>query len=283
LKYSETSLGALFGAELPAHQLKRFGVLLLQSVLMSAVALLLPMYAGYGRLSFLSVFLVSAALADRLNFLLEENRINIIEKQMPSRRANGVTLLSVLGLFVGMLIAYTGAAVIFAEEYITHGYRIVLEIAGVSRDDILPSNFGIYGSIFRHNIGVLLGIVLLGFLYRSFGAMLALAWNACTWSFVLTVLATRALELSDKSPLTFVFISFAAITPHLIVEGFAYVMGSVAAIFLSKAIIKYETSDPVFRSVLRSCARIFAMAVALIALSALLEARWAPLLLSQLH
>ena len=145
--------------------------------------------------------------------------------------------------------------------YISHSYGIVLEIANVSRNEVLPKNFGHYDVIFAHNMGVLLAIALLCFFYRAFGAMLALGWNACTWSFVLTVLVTRALETSEQSPLSFVLIAFSAITPHLIVEGFGYIVGSVAAIFLSKAIMKYATNDPVFKSIMRSCARITLAAV----------------------
>ena len=67
------------------------------------------------------------------------------------------------------------------------------------------------------------------------------------------------------------------VTPHLLVETLAYIVGSMAALFLSKAVTKYEVSDERFKSSTFSAGQLLLTALLLLSLAAVLESflpRW---------
>jgi uncharacterized membrane protein SpoIIM required for sporulation len=74
-----------------------------------------------------------------------------------------------------------------------------------------------------------------------------------------------------------------AITPHLLLEGVAYVVAAVGAIFMSKAALKYSLKDSVFWEITRSCSVIFLVSGLLLTVGCLFEAHWAPHWLGQLR
>ena len=53
-------------------------------------------------------------------------------------------------------------------------------------------------------------------------------------------MSQRAGTASDLSPPLFVALALAALLPHLTCEGFGYVLGALAAIFTSKAVVSCE-------------------------------------------
>lgn len=223
-----------------------------------------------------SIFLAAAALLGPFNALLTENREAIWDRGENPRRANGRTVAGVLAIFLGMFVAFAVAASIQGEARTAAAFRIALDAANINRDTILTRRFGSMGSLFVHNAWVLLTIVGLAFIYRSYGALLALTWNAALWAVVLCALVQRALASTEVGPLSFAVLSAAAIFPHLVLEALAYVTAALAAIFISKGIAKYGLGDPKLRKVVMAAGGLVLAAVAILLVAAAAEQLIAP-------
>lgn len=232
---------------------------------------------------FVSIFLAAASLSDRLNRLLRENRTAILDLGIPSWRANCWTASCALAMFLGVLTAFAGAAAWAGPEGGIRSFGFALDAANLDQGTLLTRRFSSLGELLRHNSLVLCCILLLAFIYRSFGALLALTWNACIWGFVLTVLVVVGIEAAHFSTVGFVAISAAALLPHLALEGMAYVLAALAGIYLSRALFKYHFGDPILKASALSSLNHLLLALAALAAAALAESFWAPLLLGLLN
>ena len=126
---------------------------------------------------------------------------------------------------------------------------------------------------------MLVAVCALAFVYRSYGGLLALTWNACIWAVVLSTLVARGLDATQTAPVTFVIVSAAALLPHLVLEASAYVIGALAAIYASKAITKYGPRSAELWQVMRAVATLVLFAALTLAAAALVEHLVAPSML----
>jgi Stage II sporulation protein M len=198
----------------------------------------------------LSVLCASTALAHRFRDLLDENRDNIYVHQLGSVKTNLRTASRVLAMFLGIVVAYALTTVWLGEEGTRATFRYFLDGVSIGDDSIVTRRFGSFGPLLAHNLAVLGSFFALSFVYWGYGAVLALAWNACVWGTTLTILVVRGAAASY--PATEVALAALSVGPHLILEAVAYLLGGLAGIFCSKALSKYRLSDPVFRSVMRA-------------------------------
>lgn len=280
---TRTTLAGLFGETLPRAAGRRGARLWAESFSYTAVSAYLPIAMGFGEAGLISVFLVSASLGDRLSLLLEENRDNIYVAQTGPWVANRRTAWSVLALFLGILTGYAVVAWTLGEAGSGRFFGFAVEAAGLREETLLERDFGSPLGLLTNNALVLGTVFLLALVYRSYGAMLAIAWNACVWAVVLTVLTESARGAVSLPAPVFFAAAAAAVLPHLTLEAFAYVLGSLAAIFASKAITTYSLSDPVLREVLRVSGVLVAVSLAVLALAAGVEAVFTPWILGQLR
>jgi hypothetical protein len=276
---SRTTLAGLFGEALPRTAARRGARLGGEALLLTLVSAYLPIVMGFGEAGLISVFLVSASLADRLSLLLEENRDNIYVVKTGPWVANRRTAWSVLAIFLGILLGYAVVGVTVGEWGSARFFGFAIESAGLREETLLERDFGNPVGLFADNAIVLGTVFLLALVYRSYGAMLAIAWNGCVWAIVLTLLAETARSAASFPGPAFFAISAAAVLPHLTLEAFAYVLGSLAAIFTSKAITTYAFSDPILREVVRVSAVLVAVSAGVLALAAGVEAGFTPWLL----
>ena len=277
-----TLLAGVFPGELPSPGWRRGARLAGEALAFTLVGSYLPAAMGFSQSGMISVFLIAASLTDRFSTLLEENRENIYARSMGAWRANRITALSLLSLFLGILAGYAIVAGWLEEAAITRLFGFTMETAQVGEKSLLQGRFSSLAEILLHNTLVLTAIAVLSFVYRSYGAMLGLCWNACVWAFVLTVLSERAGTASDLSPPLFFALALAALLPHLTCEGFGYVLGALAAIFTSKAVVSYSLGDARVREVARVAALLLACAFGMLLLAAILESTLAPALLARL-
>ena len=161
-------------------------------------------------------------------------------------------------------------------------FRFALQAAGLGRDSIISRQFSGFLPILGHNALVMTSIIVLAFIYRTYGVLLAIVWNACVWGLVLPFLVQKGLALTEGSSSFFIFISASAIFSHLVLEAVAYVVGAMASIFFSKDLMKYPIGDERFRIVALSCVKLFAVAGALLVFAAVCETQYAPWLLAKL-
>jgi uncharacterized membrane protein SpoIIM required for sporulation len=72
--------------------------------------------------------------------------------------------------------------------------------------------------------------------------------------------------------------SFVAVLPHLVLEALSYVTAGLAAVFASLLLTRDDVSGAA-APILKSCARMLVMSVALLVTAAVLESYWTPLVL----
>jgi hypothetical protein len=236
----------------------------------------LPAWLKVSEVGVFALFLIAAALVPRLAALLEENRVQILERDAHVMRTNAVTAASIATLFVGICAGYLVVALNMSDDDVATFFGFALSSAGLGTDTILDRSFENVGGILAHNLSVLSSVTLLCLVYRSYGALLAIGYNACQWVFVLVMLVRRASDHVDLSPLAFGALSMGAVLPHLLTEGVAYVIAALAGIFASKAITKYGPGDPVFFAVMVTCGKLLAISLGLLVLAAGLEATLVP-------
>ena len=145
-------------------------------------------------------------------------------------------------------------------------------------------------------------IAALCLLYRSYGALLTLGWNASVWVIVLAGLTRRMFGEDPLENLGIGVWAFAAIAPHLILEGAAYVLIALAAIFYSKGITKYLIpvsqkgpsstasvmamelpKDSVFFDITVACMKMTGAALVILLVAAGVESFYAPWMLDMLR
>lgn len=249
----------------------------------TALSAALCLALGFPEAGVFTVFLAAAGLAGPLTRILDENRDGIWVHQRPAWQVNRRTALCMLALFLGMVLAFVGLAVWLGPEGIARQFRFAMRAAGLSTGDILDRSFGAFGGLVRHNFTVMGAAAVLAFVFRSYGALLALGWNAAVWGIVLTLLVMRGAAGAETAPAWFVMIATLAMLPHLVAEAAGYVIAALAAIFLSKGVARYALSDAAFRRVGRAVLLLLAVGAALLIAAAALEQSFAPWVLGWLR
>lgn len=249
---------------------RRSALFFVEGLFFGGVALVVANAVGVPQGGFFAIFLAAAGLTGRFDKLLDENRTGIYERRVPSWRVNAKTALSVLMMFGGVATACSCAALLWGEARLHGAFGFALDAAGLGADTLLTRRFS--AGVLVHNYMVLAAFFVLAFVYRAYGALLALCWNACVWAMVLTILVARGAHDSSLPLAVFVPLAALALVPHLVIEAAAYVTGALAGIFLSKAVMAYGLGNPLFRRVARAVLVLLALAVAAIALGAGVEA-----------
>jgi hypothetical protein len=276
-------LARLFQFPMHAPNWQRYPYLLGEAFLMTGVAILVPTWLDVAEVGFFSLFLAAAGLMHRFQVLLEENRQNIYVRKLGWRLTNGKTASSLVMLFFGSCAAYLVAGMAWSEDAIQVYFGFALDAAQIGGSNVLDRRFDAFGSLVFHNLMVMLSVFALCVLYRSYGALLALGWNACVWVFVLVTLVRRAIESTDLSGWYFGGTAALALVPHLCLEACAYVLAALAGIFTSRGIVRYTLSDLVFRQIMTAVAKLLVAGALMVLLAGLLESTVAPLLLSTLR
>jgi len=80
---------------------------------------------------------------------------------------------------------------------------------------------------------------------------MALGWNAGVWAITL-VTAVKVNMAAAASPILLALIATVALSPHVLLEGLAYLCGSLAAIFFSRGVTLYKPTDSRFFKVLNA-------------------------------
>jgi hypothetical protein len=279
-KTSSTLLSEVAEPQAETKGLGAKAKLLAQGFFFTAVGVSLTHLAGFEQAGVLSIFLAAAALAEPYNELLAENRDAIWSGRETSWSANRRTAVGLLSLFLGMCLAFALTAAILGEVRMERTFGFAIETAGLRSDTILTRRFGSFQSLLGHNLVVLLSFATLALIYRGYGAVIALSWNAVIWSVVLTVLVQRGIGPSGVSPVLFVLVSTLSVLPHLALEALAFVIGSMAAIFISKGITKYGFRDPKLKLVAKACAALMTAAVIALIAAAAIERTLPPLALA---
>ena len=279
---SGTLVERFFPAKLAPRGKKRLARLALEGSFFTSIALYLTLKIGFAQPGLVSVFLISASLSKRIQFLLDENRTTVWETSSSNWSANRLTALSFLSIFGGVIAAYFIYSFSVGLKDIRTTFGFAIDASNLGDASLLTRQFSSFGRILSNNLLVLVCISILAFVYRAYGAMLALGWNACVWAAAITTLTLRtAQELEIVSSYN-LLIAVIALLPHLIIEGFAYILGALSAIYLSQAISKYPFSDPRFLRVTQACFMLSLIAVITVVVGSGIESTLVPYILAKL-
>jgi len=242
-------------------------------VIEGAVAAVMGTAFGYWlfpkEVSLVCVFLASIASADSAERLLAWNRRAIFDEGWAPRRANLRLTALILAMFAGCVLGFSALVFAVPLELAETVFSHQLEDYGDATFATLQ--FGNMGSLFLANLYVLLFFFVIAMPFRQGGVMLAVAWNASVWGATFGVLARRWSE-SDGPHLAEAYVRvIAAVTPHMALEAFAYVLAGFAGVFLSKGLEKYDMESDVLLSILQSVAGMLGFALICIFAGALWE------------
>jgi hypothetical protein len=193
-----------------------------------------------------------------------------------------MTALSVLAVFLGIFAAFVVATPFFGPDSVERRFGFLLETP--TEQSIVTQSWGPPLPLLGHNLLVLGSGVVLGLVYRSFGVLIVLAWNAASWGLVLPFLVDRALHSGEHQPVVLIAASLVGVLPHLILEALAYVTAGLAAVFGSNQLTTTDATGAGVsaKRVAKSCAIMLAIASVLLAAAAMLESYWTPFVLGAL-
>ncbi len=274
-----TLLGVVFPARLPESAGRRALRLASEAIAVTWVSTYLPVLLHFDEAGLISLFLVAAALSDRFDLLLEENRRNIWERHVGGWRSNRLTIIGFLALFGGIFAGYALIASVLEADRVAAFFEFTLRAAALSSETLQQRNFGSLATILGPNVGVLVVTACLAFVYRAFGATLVLGWNACVWAIVIMILALRGAESSELPRVVSLALSLVAVLPHLMLESLAYIATSLAFLFASKGLSTYHMRDPRLRQVLAAAIVLLGIGCTALVLGATAEAYFTPFVL----
>ncbi len=273
-----TTASALLPLRLADAPARRAVQLTCEACAYTVLSCSLLLLLGLAEAGLISIFLAAAPLTDRMVILLEENRSNIYVLHRGSVYANQRVAAGLLCLFLGIAIGYAMVAVWLGERGTLRVFDFAIDAAALGSESFLQRSFGAPLAVFANNLQVTLVVLCLGFVYRAYGGMLALTWNACVWSSVLTILLLRV----ESGPVGSRLLLAVAVLPHLVLEAGSYVLAALAAIFTSKALATHDRHDARLWSALRASLVLAALAVtglgAAAAYESLLLPRWVAVL-----
>jgi hypothetical protein len=289
---------------LPNHHSARvrYPALFIEAAVFTGLALLIVAGLGIREAGFFGLFLSAASLIARFEHILSENKHDIFVLNLRASTANLRTAKSILMLFLGICAAYFVMALTYTEHDLAQYFTFIFDNVSSRNDNIFNRDFSNFQGILRHNVMVSLIIMVLCCLYRSYAALLALGWNAATWVLVLVSFTRRVLEVDVLNPVQISSMVFVAVTPHLILEGSAYVLVALAAIWYSRGVTKYALTlsapqpiseasfaalkrpqEQILADITKSCFKMVLLGVAILLLAALVEALYAPWMLEQIQ
>ncbi len=236
--------------------------------------------------SIISVFLASFTLLALVNKLFDINRQEIWGNITTPFQANKKLGLSLLIIFIGIMLGYGLYTLILDPEKIRSlfarqlgSYKDVGCIFSLSDID-----FGTFGQLLKHNLTVLLVVLLFSLFYRSGGILLIIAWNASAWGVIFSYIARGAMQfVGVKRGLITLLISYASVFLHLVTESAGYILCAMTGFFLSKACVKYFNDTAKLLRVTRAALLIFILSILLIILSALIESQLTPKIIGWLN
>ena len=247
------------------------GLLFVEALILTLISVYAVRLIGVPEPGLIGIVLASAAMTPRLNQILELNRARIWSGEGNGRRVNLASMISGLSLFSGMFVAFMAIGIASSDAVLLKDFNFIVTRIQLDTNTVLsPERFSQGVSIFQHNLSVQITLALMSFVYRSLGAMFALGWNAGVWgvTIVLFMGGGRDTELNTVVYGTMILI---AIIPHLIVEAASYLIGALAAIFLSRGLTIYRLNDTRLNRVMSAVGVLAILSVGLLVSGALLE------------
>ncbi|TNE47574.1 MAG: hypothetical protein EP343_18625 [Deltaproteobacteria bacterium] len=185
-KAGSVLLSDLLPTDLPEELPSRFLRLWGEAIFMMLFAFAFPFVLGISQGAMIALFLVSVSLMKRVRQLREENRYNIWIRNYGSWRSNKLSSLSILGIFLGLFTANLMFALVLnvlgSSQQWEGFFHFILKMQHLDANQPLVHRFSSLLNILFNNSVVLITTALLVVVYRAYGLMLVISWNACLWA-----------------------------------------------------------------------------------------------------
>ena len=189
---------------------------------------------------------------------------------------NGDFFRVMLGIFLGILLIYSLAAMVLPSFSVNSLFREQLAMrsggfgaAGMATGAAIQSD-GLFMRLLLNNGMVLTAVFVVAFLAGD-GAIFLLAWNASVWGTIFGVTARNVAIVTQGDPFTYFMIIVFTVTPHVLLEGSAYILAAMAGGLISRAILKDGFGSKRFNEVLQDNATIIGLAILCLVVGVLVE------------
>jgi hypothetical protein len=288
---------------LPEHKQAhiKYPAIFTEALLFTGVALGIVGALGIQEAGFFGIFLTAASLLSRFDKLLAENKREVFVLKRSHTQAYINTSKSILAMFLGMCTATLLTVLAMEQAQVATAYGFIFELVGLEDSNLFNRQFSDTGAIFGHNLAVSLVIVVLCSLYRTYGALLTLGWNASIWVVVLVTLTRGVLNTGVKNTAEVSVMAFIGLTPHLVLEGVAYIMLALASIGYSQGLTRYglalktaqpvsdashqalkHPQDQVLQSISMASMALIGLGLVVLAVAAVVESQYAPWMIAEI-
>lgn len=227
------TVAQLFSGPLPAEPWRRGARLFGEAALYTGLGLFLGLGWGAASGGVLSIFLAAAGLLPRFHELLDENRRLIWDDATGGAAANWVTIRSLFAVFAGVFAAYLLIASLTGAERTVDLLGPALRLGRLEAAGAEPVTS--FGALVGHRISILVAFFGVAFVYRSYAALTGLVWSGCVWGSAPVVAGGGAGAVALSAAVL--------VTPAVLDVG-GIVLSSLAAIYMSKGLVKYRLTDP---------------------------------------
>jgi len=222
----------------------------------------------------IAVFLICVGMQDSFVILLECNRKDIWEERLAPYSANAYLTAALVSIFLGCFIGFSAIAWTLPADVMRTVFGPQMQLSPLEGVNLGNLQFGHFDTLLAHNLGVFALSILISAVFRSGGALLILSWNASVWALSYVHVSRLTILLGEGALLSTAVAVVVGITPHLVIEAAAYVIGTMVGIFTAKAIEKYRLRDPRFGRVIVASVTLVGIGVILLAVGAFIEGRW---------
>lgn len=254
------SIAQLFSGPLPTEPWRRGVRLFGEAVLYTGLGLFIGLGWGAASGGILSIFLAAAGLLPRLHELLDENRRLIWDRSIGGATANWITIRSLLPVFAGVFAAYLFIGATAGAERTVELLGPALRLGRIEAAGAEPVTS--FGALVTHRTSILVAFFGVAFVYRSYAALAGLVWAGCVWGSAPVVAGGGAGAV--------VLSTAVLITPALLDAG-GLTLSALAAIYVSKGLVKYRVTDPRALRVVTASLLLLALGVALCLAAGLVE------------
>jgi len=288
---------------LPEHSraMVKYPALFAEALLFTGIALGVVGALGIQEAGFFGIFLTAASLLPRFDTILAENKREVFVLKRTHTAAYLNTSKRILAMFLGMCAATLVAVLATDQAEVSSSYGFIFQLVGLEGSNLFNRQFSNMGSIFGHNLAVSLVIVVLCSFYRTYGALLTLGWNASIWVVVLVTLTRGVLSTGVTNTAQVSAMAFVGLTPHLVLEGVAYILLALAAIGYSRGVTRYglalktaqpvsdashqalkHPQDQVLQSISMASVGLIVMGLVVLGVAAVVESQYAPWMIDQI-
>jgi len=261
-------------------KLHQYPSIYVEALVLTLIAVILSQILYAKESGIVALFFISILLQQRMQDILDENRKAIFIQHFSGLRANMVTTVKIIFIFVGIFSVFLAITLLFPKELTFNLFKKQLEISQISPYSVVEMPFGSFSPLVQHNIIVLLLVMMFSFFFQHIGAVFVLGLNASIWGVVFSIIGLNTIQQHAFQPILFYMGAALSIFPHLIIEATGYVVGSLSGIFFSKACVKYEIGSDIFNQVAIAAIKMAICSTCLIILSSFIESFFPSVVLS---